>query len=344
MDPGGYASAGALLLVPAADLPGARGPAAEAAALVVVGRAAADRLGARAATADLDGDGLLDVIFTSPGDDQLATNGGAVAVLWGAGLGAGTRSVEDADLLLGGAFNQRVGEGGLHAVGDLDGDGLPELAMGSPAAAAGDRGTAGLVHLLSVGAAAATGPARAPLSAATTLTLRGARSGDDFGAALAAPGDLDGDGRAELLVGAPRGELDGLTNSGALHLWWGDALGTGAGDAEGASLRWGGGAALSGLGAGLSTADLDEDGLLDIIVPEPYGAGAPRVWWLAGAEASAWAGGALDVDAAGRAWTAGGAGDPAAAAGAGAWLLLGAPKVRVGGLPEAGRLWALALP
>jgi hypothetical protein len=68
------------------------------------------------------------------------------------------------------------------------------------------------------------------------------------------------------------------------------------------------------------------------------------VWWLAGAEASTWSGGALDADAAGRAWTASGAGDPAAAAGAGAWLALGAPKVSVGGQPEAGRLWALALP
>jgi hypothetical protein len=344
MDPGGYANAGALLLVPAADLLGAAGPAEEAAALLVVGRAASDRLGARATTADLDGDGLLDVIFTSPGDDQLASNGGAVAVLWGAGLGEGARSVEDADLLLGGSFNQRIGEGGLLAVGDLDGDGLPELAMGSPAAAAGERGAAGLVHLLSPGAAAAAGATRAALSTTTVLTLRGARSGDDFGAALAAPGDLDGDGRAELLVGAPRGELDGLTNSGALHLWWGAALGTGTADAEAAGLRWGGGAALSGLGAGLSTADLDEDGLLDILIPEPYGAGAPHVWWLAGAEATAWGGGALDADAAGRAWTAAGAGDPTAAASDGERLLIGAPKASVGGLPDAGRLWSLPLP
>ena len=40
--------------------------------------------------------------------------------------------------------------------------------------------------------------------------LNGRAAGDEFGAVVAAAGDVDGDGRADILVGAP--------GAGAIHL------------------------------------------------------------------------------------------------------------------------------
>lgn len=80
---------------------------------------------------------------------------------------------------------------------DLDGDGLPEVAIGSPDAD-GDVYGQGRVYVLS-GADVATGTADmfAPLA---SVTVPGAQARDGFGAELAWIADRDGDGLDDLLV------------------------------------------------------------------------------------------------------------------------------------------------
>ena len=78
-----------------------------------------------------------------------------------------------------------------HAVaqaGDVDGDGVPDLVIGNP----GGNVTAGRVHLLS----------GADGSLLETLLAPDVEAASDFGRSLAVVGDLDGDGVADLLVGA----------------------------------------------------------------------------------------------------------------------------------------------
>lgn len=78
--------------------------------------------------------------------------------------------------------------------GDVNRDGVHDIVAGAPASGSGcaPRGTA---------------PGRAYVYSGATgsrlLTLRGHRPGDHFGAAVASAGDLNGDGRTDLLVGAP---------------------------------------------------------------------------------------------------------------------------------------------
>lgn len=82
---------------------------------------------------------------------------------------------------------------------DLSGDGVPDVVAGAPEA-----------HLTVLGKGYARGLSGA--SGATLFTVFGDAVGDDFGRSVALVGDLDQDGRADFVVGAPN---DGSHGAGA---------------------------------------------------------------------------------------------------------------------------------
>src|SRR5262245_52239635 len=89
----------------------------------------------------------------------------------------------------------RIGQ--AMATGDFNGDGKMDLAIGARSQDFRDGPETGIVLIFSGGA---MGPE--PDRLITSLPLTPTRLGDDFGRALAA-GDLDGDGIADLAIGAP---------------------------------------------------------------------------------------------------------------------------------------------
>jgi hypothetical protein len=100
-------------------------------------------------------------------------------------------------------------------VGDLDKDGIPDIAVGAPGDDDGDNQERGAFYLLFLNA---DGSAKTVTKVSDTAGgFEGKlRSGDRFGASVAALGDVDGDGATEIAAGAPQDDDGSGDNSGAI--------------------------------------------------------------------------------------------------------------------------------
>ncbi|MEZ4411333.1 MAG: FG-GAP-like repeat-containing protein, partial [Polyangiales bacterium] len=190
------------------------------------------------AAGDLDADGYGDLAVGS----SRARNQGAVYVYRGTATGP---SSTPSWTLSGPAMNLAL-FGGALAAGDLDADGDSDLVVG----ASGVSDFTGRAYVYS---GSPTG-----LPAVATLTLQRAEGGQ-FGAAVAVPGDLDGDGYADLAVGAPAVD-DG---TGIVLAYRGGAMGV---SVTTDVLRRGEAPRGDFGGALVSAGDMNNDGRYDLLV------------------------------------------------------------------------------
>ncbi len=219
---------------------------------------------------DLDFDGVIDLAVGAPLDDDGGTDRGAVWILFM--NDDGTVNIEQKISDNDGNFtavlddNDRFGSA-VAELGDLNGDGIPDIAVGAPLDDDGgtDRGAVWILFMNTDGAV---------LFAQKISDTEGGFSGilednDQFGAAIANIGDLNNDLLPEIAVGAI-GDDDGGTDRGAIWILSLAANGTifgfqklsdGSGDFAG-TLRDGDffGSSIAGIG------DLDADGIEDIAV------------------------------------------------------------------------------
>jgi FG-GAP repeat protein len=228
--------------------------------------------GVSLATGDFNGDGYADLAIGAPymsegGPDEA----GAVFVLYGSrvGLRASTEQVfteGDAHGVPGVA--QTVDNfGWALAARDINGDGRSDLAVGVPGATVGDASAAGKVDVLYGGSGRLMGtnaPAPQQLTLNTSRVAGIAAAEDDLGVALAF-GDVTGDGRVDLVVGA-----DGKTNElGAVLLLPGNGhklVGTNSVLVKGDNTFPGAGGQL---GFSLAVTDLNHDGYADVAAGAP---------------------------------------------------------------------------
>jgi Streptogramin lyase len=220
------------------------------------GEAAGDYVGKGVSTAgDIDGDGVPDFMFSAPGSNQFT---GAVLVYSGAtGKLLGKYMAKER----GGRYGWSIG-GGL----DVDGDKVPDILVGAPWSSQNGHVNSGSVYVYS-GA-----------SHKLLYTLHGEAAGDGFGNSVAFIGDLDGDGRADFVVGSPLANPRRQQDAGSAFVYSG---------ATGKLLyRFDGENATDIFGFAVACAgDINGDGLPDIVVgsqwadPEKvYNAGSAYVY------------------------------------------------------------------
>ena len=141
---------------------------------------------------------------------------------------------------------------------DFDGDGVMDVAVGRPESdLSRPQGGAVFIYKGSAGG----------LPSQPTWTLMGDSDTARFGDTVLA-GDLDGDGRAELVVSSPGASLT-IGNSGAVYLY---RFGADGPEPLGAPLSNTG---RGSFGTGLALADVDGDGDLDVVVGSPAADLAP---------------------------------------------------------------------
>lgn len=174
-------------------------------ALTVDGASSGDRLDEVVGLGDVTGDGVDDLAVASTASGRVWLVHGRTDAGNSRELDLASLSPSDGRLLA----TQRGGRAGtlLGAAldaGDVDGDGVTDLVIGLAVGLDSEGGVA-------VVRGGGSTPAVVDLDAGTVTddegergyVVRSERPGDGFGHAVAVLGDQDGDGRAELLVGAP---------------------------------------------------------------------------------------------------------------------------------------------
>ncbi|MFI6063250.1 FG-GAP-like repeat-containing protein [Streptomyces sp. NPDC051286] len=159
--------------------------------------------------------------------------------------------------------------------GDYNRDGRADLAAGIPQATVGGFAGAGQVSVVPGARSGPYAAARTALTQDSAGVPDASEAGDAFGAATAY-GDLDHDGYADLIVGAPGEERTDATDEGALTVFRGNPNGLAA-EATSISPKQSG----DRFGAALATGDFDGDGSADILA---VAAGSGRAYAVDGAD------------------------------------------------------------
>ena len=186
-----------------------------------------DAFGASVANiGDLNGDGITDLAVGANNDDDFGAQSGAVWILF---MNAnGTVASEQKISNTQGGFVGSLNSGDFFGIsvaniGDLDGDGNTDLAIGAMGADDGgaNRGAVWILFLNANG----TVKTQQKISATQGAFIGGLDNGDSFGTSVAGIGDLDGDGIADLAVGATEDD-DGGNARGAVWVLFLNASGT----------------------------------------------------------------------------------------------------------------------
>ncbi len=219
------------------------------------------------AEVDFDNDGLRDAVFGAP-----AAVGGAGAVF--AGLGVASGEVGPL-VLLGNPLLASGGMGRAVAVGDFLGGLEHEIAAGAPFEDLGGGTHSGAVYLFQ----RSMGGTWSEVTT-TRLVPSTGTAGGRFGEALISPGDLDGNGYDDLVVGQP-GEA--FANEGIINVY----LAQDGGGFAGVSPIDLGAPGTPEMGSKLGFAlaapgDLNHDGFPDLLVGEPEHSSGGRVYVLFG--------------------------------------------------------------
>jgi hypothetical protein len=190
---------------------------------------------------DVDGDNVNDVLVGAPGQNQAFVFSGATGAL----LFTINNPLPQAHPSFGGQV-----AGGK----DLNGDLVPDFVVSAPLLAVGSNNLQGRVFVFS----------GKDGSLIRSLDNPMAQAFGEFGASTAVIGDVNGDGVADIMVGAPDQAVNGLLHAGEAFIF------SGADGTLLSSLTHPTPQAFGGFGSAVTAADLTGDGIPDPVIGAPF--------------------------------------------------------------------------
>ena len=233
-----------------------------------------DYVGTSVAAGDLDGDGYADFLVSSHNyNSSDGRDAGLVGLQYGGPTElSGSRSVTALDASFTGAdLNHTLGKS-IKFIGDVNGDGFGELAIGAPGTEHPDypESVQGSVYIIPGSATRHSGAST--VTSVAMLTITGDKMDDYMGdsRSITGPIDLNGDGLNDIVIGSDQIDWDTNESVGAAYIFYAERDTLSAGASVSVALADGiihGEGASDSLGeAPASAGDVNGDGYDDLVL------------------------------------------------------------------------------
>jgi len=231
-----------------------------------IGETTSDRFGEKVIiTEDLNNAGTADIVISAPNADSPGkTDSGKVYIFFGENLtskpGYPIVQAISADVILEGSTGNINFGKSISYAGDFNKDGIGDLIIGAPQANTGVFTSAGQAYLY-------LGSPLLSSSSTPDIVFNATKSAENFSSCLSYIGDVNGDGAADILIGASNGDFLTNQNVGTAYVFFGGSSYDNQIDVKVE------GSQTANAGFGFSCArgyDVDADGYEDFYIGAPF--------------------------------------------------------------------------